>query len=585
MRRLAFVVFLSLLLFGCRQGSNDGGGTGTGGGKKPNPPTHDLTLKLDSLKIHGEKVEAWSCKFDSKHKNVIADDIEAKFKLSSGAFKVIPLIVKNCPAELEYGKPTTIRLIAPSSKDEYDKWEHDVEVTRKALPPQIQSVITAFIVNNKSYDVENIGGGEFVSDIQKPVISIETNRMFSKVESEAFDIKYPDNYKKDVNLTLKEDLIPNTPKNVTIKIITKEPNQDRDDLPITLSFSLRLKKGVIKITSVSIGNTKVENENETLNVSASPSEIQLNFKNDSVIGLSATLEKKDGSNKTNGNIYGPVATFPSIVLEEGETEFIAKASGTNADSVQFAFKVKYEKLQKENVNIVEVKLDEKTVLKDSEVSIDKATGAKIKVYLDKEYEEGAVSINGKPAINPFSSNKKLFEGTLEGLTENTKTLITIQATAKDKTASTFTFNVTYIKPAPKYITKILAAGDEDLDSDGNLQFATLTDEGNNTFTTLLTGLNLKEVKVEIEDLHGEDLAKLKIEFSKEGVAKKMQGTFVKDGDKYISSLSNIIEELKKLKDSKITSYTLKLFHENTLLETYTLNIKGNDTSGGGGEWG
>jgi len=104
----------------------------------------------------------------------------------------------------------------------------------------------------------------------------------------------------------------------------------------------------------------------------------------------------------------------------------------------------------------------------------------------------------------------------------------------------------------------------------------LTDEGNNTFSTLLTGLNLKELKVEIADLHGDDASKLKVEFSKEGITDKMTGTFVEDGGKYVSSLSNIIDKLKALSDTKATSFTLKLFLENTLLETCTLNIKGSE---------
>ena len=537
-------------------------------------------LKLDELIIHTVKAiidkEPYTCEIDSKHKNITSLDITATFKLGSSKTKVIPLTVENCPAELEYGKPTTIHLVAPASEDEYSKWEHDVVVTRKALSPQIDSVITEFVVNEDFYELGEVKKEKtFESNVRKAKVLLATNRVFSKIESTAFDVEYPDNYKKDATLTLKEDLVFGTPVAVSIDVVTKEANQNRDDKPIKLEFSLTLKKGTIQITSVSCGNLKIENEGEALNVSSTPCELQLNFKLDSCLELTASLEKKDGSNKTNGTIYGPIATFSSIALEEGINEFVAKASAINATAVQFAFKVNYTKIQAEKVNIMKVEVDEKPVNQDDVAKIDKKTGVIVKVYLDKEYEKAKVTINNAPTTQPFApGNKKIFQGVLQDI-EDEKDII-IKATAENKTDSTFSFKVKYIKPAPKYITKILALGDEDFDGEGNPMFATLTDEGNNTFSTLLTGLNLKELKVEIADLHGDDASKLKVEFSKEGITDKMTGTFVEDGGKYVSSLSNIIDKLKALSDTKATSFTLKLFLENTLLETCTLNIKGSE---------
>ena len=534
-----------------------------------------VDLKFISMTIHREDVkEDWTCKFDNKHKNIMTDDVNATFELSPGITKTIPLTVTNCPNELVAGTPTTVHFVAPASKDEYNKWEQDVVVTRKELPPQVDSIITEFSVNNVRYDVNNIGGGEFESDIQKPVVSISTTRMFSKVESDAFDIVYPEQYKKDVTLTLKEDLVLNTPKSVTINITTKEPNKDRDDLPISLTFSLKLKKGKIKISSVSQGNLQIKNQDETLNVSNTPCELQVNFDNESVVGLAVSLEKQDGSNKIQGTVFGSVATFSSVALEEGVNEFIIKATATNADSVQFAFKVKYTKPMADKVNIVQVKLDEKPVLQDADETTDKENNASIKIYLDKEYEEGAVTINGNATTNPFSANKKLFEGTLNGLVENTKTLITIVASAKDKTSSTFSFNVTYVKGAQRLISKILAAGNDDYDSEGILQFATLSDDGNNTFSTLVNGLKLKELKVEITNLQDKELARLKVELSKEN--KKVIATFVQEGGVYVAKITGINSPLDKLQDNITTVFTLKLLYDDAPIETYTLNIKGCD---------
>lgn len=536
-------------------------------------------LKLDELIIHDGKAnidtETYTCEFDSKHKNVITNDIKATFKLGDAITRVIPLNVENCPAELEYGKPTTIHLVAPASQDEYNKWEHDVVITRKELSAQIDSVVTEFAVNSDIYEVADVKKEKtFPSDIKKAVVFLATNRMFSKVESNAFKVEYLDNYKKDVKLTLKEDLVYGTPIACTIDVTTKEANQDRDDKPIKLEFSLTLKKGELTITSVAIGNMTVENQDETLNVSSTPAEIQLNFTNKAVIGLSASLEKQDGSNKIQGTVFGSVATFASVALEEGVTEFVARASAENAEPSSFRFKVNYTKLQDNKVNIVQVKLDEKPVLQDADETTDKENNVSIKIYLDKEYEEGAVTINGNATTNPFSANKKLFEGTLNGLVENTKTLITIVASAKDKTSSTFSFNVTYVKGAQRLISKILAAGNDDYDSEGILQFATLSDDGNNTFSTLVNGLKLKELKVEITNLQDKELARLKVELSKEN--KKVIATFVQEGGVYVAKITGINSPLDKLQDNITTVFTLKLLYDDAPIETYTLNIKGCD---------
>lgn len=539
-------------------------------------------LKLDELIIHGEKVninkEPYTLEIDSKHKNITSDDITARFKLGSNKTKVVVLTVENCPNELPFATPTTIHLIAPAYDDEYNKWEHDVIITRKALPPQIDSVITSFVVNEDAYELSEVKKEKtFESNVKKAKVLLATSRVFSKIESVAFDVEYPDNYKKDAILTLKEDLVFGTPVAVSIDVITREPNQDRDDKPVKLEFSLTLKKGTIKITGVSCRNLKIENEGETLNVSSTPCELQLNFNLDSCLDLSATLEKNDGSNKTEASISGPIATFSSVALEEGVNEFIAKANAINADPVQFAFKVKYTKIQDDKVNIKEVKLDGKSINQGEVVKIDKKTGTIVNVYLEEEYEKAKVTINDEPTTQPFApGNLKIFQGVLKDV-EDEKDIV-IKATAENKTDSTFTFKVKYIKPAPKYITKILALGNEDFDGEGNPLFATLTDNGNNTFSSLLTGLKLEKLKVEVSDLHGNDASKLKIEFSKEGINNKMTGTFVEEDGKYVSQLSSIINELNTLQDNKATSFILKLFLENTLLETYTLNIKGSDTS-------
>lgn len=542
-----------------------------------------VDLKLKSLKLYeGKKEEVevdistdtYSCEIANKCKNIMSDDIQARFELADGVMKVIPLTVQNCPAELEPGKPTTIHLIAPQSQDEYNKWEHDLTVTRKALP-QVSSTITGFDVNGDEYQVSEVKKEKtFESNIKKPVVSLLTDRMFSKIESVAFDVTYPDNYKKEATLTLKEDLVYGTPIACTIDVTTKGPDQDKDDTPIKLEFSLTLKKGELTITSVAIGTIRLERQDETFNVSTSSSEIQVNFNLESVIGLQATLEKKDDTNKIVGVVSGPIAIFSSVALEEGLTEFVARASAENAEPASFRFKVNYTKPQADKVNVTQVKLGDASILQDAEVTTDKSTGAVVSIYLDKEYEEASVTINDDATTNPFPANKKLFQGTLQSLVENTKTLITIKASAKDKTPSTFTFYVTYKKPAQKLITKILAAGDKDYNEEYTLQFATLRDDGNNTFSTLLQGLKLKEFKVEIADLQGKEADKLKIELSK-GEEKK-EASFVLDGSIYVANMDSIPAPLNELKDNKDTAFTLKLLYNDVPIETYTLNIKGND---------
>ena len=543
-----------------------------------------VDLRLKSLKLYeGKKDEvevdistdSYSCEIPSKFKNITSDDIKATFELAPGRITVIPLTVQNCPAELEPGKPTTIHLIAPQSQDEYNKWEHDLTVTRKALP-QVSSTITGFAVNGDEYQVSEVKKERtFESNIKKPVVSLLTDRMFSKIESVAFDVTYPDNYKKEAALTLKEDLVYGTPIACTIDVTTKDPDQDRDDTPIKLEFSLTLKKGELSILSVAIGNNKVEAQDGTLNASSTPTEIQVNFKIENVIGLQATLEKKDGTNKIKGKVLAPIATFSSFALEEGVTEFVARASAENAEPASFRFKVNYTKPQADKVNIIQVKLDEASISQDAEVTTGKSTGAEVKIYLDKEYEEASVTINDDATTNPFPANKKLFQGTLQGLVEDTKTLITIKASAKDKTPSTFTFYVTYKKPAQKLVSKILAAGNKDYDEEGyTLQFATLDDEGNNTFSTSLRGLKLQEFKVEIADLQGKEADKLKIELSSGN--EKKEASFVLDGSTYIANVNSIPSPLNELKDATVTAFTLKLLYNDVPIETYTLNIKGSD---------
>ena len=542
-----------------------------------------VDLRLKSLKLYeGKKDEvevdistdSYSCEIPSKFKNITSDDIKATFELAPGRITVIPLTVQNCPAELEPGKPTTIHLIAPQSQDEYNKWEHDLTVTRKALP-QVSSTITGFDVNGDEYQVSEVKKERtFESNIKKPVVSLLTDRMFSKIESNMFNVTYPDNYKREATLTLKEDLVYGTPIACTIDVTTKDPDQDKDDTPIKLEFSLTLKKGELTITSVAIGTIRLERQDETFNVSTSSSEIQVNFKIENVIGLQATLEKKDDTNKIVGVVSGPIATFSSVALEEGLTEFVARASAENAEPASFRFKVNYTKPQADKVNITQVKLGDVSILQDAEVTTDKSTGAVVSIYLDKEYDEASVTINDEPTTNPHSGNTRLFQGTLQGLVENTKTLITIKANAKDKTPSTFTFYVTYKKPAQKLITKILAAGDKDYNEEYTLQFATLRDDGNNTFSTLLQGLKLKEFKVEIADLQGKEADKLKIELSKG--EEKLEASFVLDGSIYVANMDNIPAPLNELKDNKDTAFTLKLLYNDVPIETYTLNIKGND---------
>lgn len=542
-----------------------------------------VDLKLKSLKLYeGKKEEVevdistdtYSCEIANKCKNIMSDDIQARFELADGVMKVIPLTVQNCPAELEPGKATTIHLVAPEVKDEYNKWEHDLTVTRKDLP-QISSTITEFAINNVTYEVSEVKKEKtFESNIKKPVVSILTDRMFSKIESNMFNVDYPDNYKREATLTLKEDLVYGTPIACTVDVTTKGPDQDKDDTPIKLEFSLTLKKGELTITSVAIGTIRLERQDETFNVSTSSSEIQVNFNLESVIGLQATLEKKDDTNKIVGVVSGPIAIFSSVALEEGLTEFVARASAENAEPASFRFKVNYTKPQADKVNVTQVKLGDASILQDAEVTTDKSTGAVVSIYLDKEYEEASVTINDDATTNPFPANKKLFQGTLQSLVENTKTLITIKASAKDKTPSTFTFYVTYKKPAQKLITKILAAGDKDYNEEYTLQFATLRDDGNNTFSTLLQGLKLKEFKVEIADLQGKEADKLKIELSK-GEEKK-EASFVLDGSIYVANMDSIPAPLNELKDNKDTAFTLKLLYNDVPIETYTLNIKGND---------
>ena len=543
-----------------------------------------VDLRLKSLKLYeGKKEEvevdistdSYSCEIPSKFKNITSDDIKATFELAPGRITVIPLTVQNCPAELEPGKPTTIHLIAPQSQDEYNKWEHDLTVTRKALP-QVSSTITGFAVNGDEYQVSEVKKERtFESNIKKPVVSLLTDRMFSKIESVAFDVTYPDNYKKEAALTLKEDLVYGTPIACTIDVTTKDPDQDRDDTPIKLEFSLTLKKGELSILSVAIGNNKVEAQDGTLNASSTPTEIQVNFKIENVIGLQATLEKKDGTNKIKGKVLAPIATFSSFALEEGVTEFVARASAENAEPASFRFKVNYTKPQADKVNIIQVKLDEASISQDAEVTTGKSTGAEVKIYLDKEYEKASVTINDDATTNPFPANKKLFQGTLQGLVEDTKTLITIKASAKDKTPTTFTFYVTYKKPAQKLVSKILAAGNKDYDEEGyTLQFATLDDEGNNTFSTSLRGLKLQEFKVEIADLQGKEADKLKIELSSGN--EKKEASFVLDGSTYIANVNSIPSPLNELKDATVTAFTLKLLYNDVPIETYTLNIKGSD---------
>lgn len=306
-------------------------------------------LKLEELIIHGEKAKIdgkpYTCTIDSKHKNIVSDDIKATFKVGSNVIKVIPLTVENCPTELPFATPTTIRLIAPESENEYNKWEHDIVITRKALPPQIPSVVTEFVVNDDFYETDEVKKEKtFPSNVKKPVVLLATNRVFSKIESTAFKVEYPDQYKKDATLTFKEDLVYGTPVAVSIDVTTKEANQDRDDLPIKLEFSLTLKKGEIKITSISIGDIRTENKNGTLNISTTPSEIQMNFTVDSVIGLCTSIVRNDDGSVIKGNIYGTVATFPSIALKEGINEFVAKVSAENAEPDNFPFKVNYKKL-------------------------------------------------------------------------------------------------------------------------------------------------------------------------------------------------------------------------------------------------
>lgn len=304
----------------------------------------EVELELKSLFIHGEEAIDNNSKvsFDHKHKTVASDDVKATFQLKAGLTRVIPVEVRDCPADLPEGVPTNIKLFVPASKDEYKEKEVVVEVTRRALPAKVASSITGFKFEGKDTPLSQVVETKvFESSKQKPSVALETDRMFAKCESEDFVVNYENNRKQVANLTLKEALEANVEKAVSIKVATKTPDAEQEDLERELKFKIKLVGGTLEIVKIESEGVSITEQNKTLIVNKATVHINAYIKNKGATGVQATLEE-DGTTpqvKYEGSLQGVLFTFKNVALQENvDKSFTLKVSGANIQEQTFKFK-------------------------------------------------------------------------------------------------------------------------------------------------------------------------------------------------------------------------------------------------------
>ena len=535
----------------------------------------EVELKLTKLFIHGEEASDNNTKvsFDHKYKTVASGDVKATFQLKAGQTRVIPVEVRDCPATLPEGVPTNIKLFVPASKDEYKEKEVVVEVTRKVLPAKVASNITGFKFEGKDTPLSQVVETKvFESSNQKPSVVLETDRMFEKCESEDFVVKYENNRKQLATLTLKEALQANVEKAVSIKVATKTPDAEQEDLEKELKFKIKLLGGTLAIEKIESEGVSITDQNKTLIVNKATVHINAYIKNKGATGVQATLEE-DGTTpqvKYEGSLQGVLFTFKNVALQENvDKSFTLKVSGANIQEQTFKFKATYK--QKENKVVIEkVTLVGNEIADNAEVEVKSASGSEVKVYLAEEYEEMNVTVDGKATTQPYApGNKKVFSATLDGLVENTQKDIAIVAKAKNKTQATFNFKVTYKKSTEvKLISRVLAQSKDDEDNGyvpSSMAWAADHFEGS------VGGTELVKIVIEIADLQGKTLANLKGEFSKG--ADKIEGAFKEDGGKWICELY-VPSSIKTLIDGEYTDFTVKVLENDSAIETRTVKIKG-----------
>lgn len=532
----------------------------------------DATLTLKSLFIHGEEVRNNKVSFAHQYKTVTATDVKATFDLDTDPVitKVIPVEVKNCPPELQVDKPTEIILHIPASKNEYKEKNITVEITRKALPAKIPSSITSFKFEGVETAVDQITDQKvFTSNVLKPTVTLETDRMFEKIESEEFEAaEYTDNRKTTATLTLKDNLKASTEKTVTIKVTTRKPNDPQEDLEKVLTFKIKLAQGTVEITKIEIGNSNITNQNETIKVSKPEDNVYVHIKKNKATGLTATLTEEDGATYQGDGSQNVYFLFKKVAFATEEKTFTVTVKSANATDATFTFKAKHGGDAPNKVVIEKVEVNDKSVTENASVEVSKPNGTQIKVYLQKEDDDMEVTVAGIKAIQPFApGNKKIFSSTINGLENNVAKEIKIIAKAKNKADAEFKFTLTFKRPAgAKLVSRVEARGSDDSSTTWNQMKPS---PSANTFgPDDVSGDNLENIRVTIEDLNGKDASKLKVEVT--GSGGKQEATFTQDGNKWVAVIT--YGTPPSLSTSG-TEFTLKLLENTVAIETYTVKIR------------
>lgn len=538
-----------------------------------------VDLVLDSLFIHGQEVINKKVSFEHKHKTVTAGDVKATFALKTGVKKVIPVEVRNCPAELQVGQATKIKLFVPESKDEYKEQEIEVEVTRNGLPAKVSSSITKFEFEGVDTKLDQITADKIFDSVTlKPVVRLETDRMFEKIESAEFAAaEYETNHKTAATLTLKDALVKDAEKTVTIKVTTKTPNAEQEDEERTLTFKIKLKNGTVTISKIESENVEITQANETLIVTTKKTvNVTAYMTLDGATGLTATLKENGTATSYEGTLQGTLFTFKNVVLTEADKTFTLTVKGANITDVTFTFKAKYQQPVTDRVVIEKVEVNDVAVTENANVDVTKANGTVVKVYLAKNasYEETSVTVKGNAATQPHSGNNKLFQAIINGLVQDAQTEITVVANAKNKTSAEFKFNLTFKKPQVTKLVSVIAAkgnGDSrfwhfESATDGSLEVTVGGDSlsgGGDTLDAIQVTL--------ADDLNGKDASKLSVKVTEGGSAKT--ATFQQDASSNNQWIATLDYSGTVDLSSTYKTFTLELLENNVALETYTLKIK------------
>lgn len=529
-----------------------------------------VDLTLDSLFIHDQEVMNNKVSFKHKHKTVTTSDVKATFILKTGVKKIIPVEVKDCPATLEAGKATNIKLFVPASKDEYREKEIIVEVTREALPPKEPSSITRFALEGVETKIDKITADTVLSSgALKPVVTLETDRMFEKIESTEFEkAQYENNYKRTATLTLKDNLPTSGEKTVTIKVTTRTPDEEQENLEKVLTFKIKLVQGTLTVNRVEIEGNSAATQNQLIKVRKNRTHVYVYVTNNNVNLPTATLEEGGSTTKYQGEWKTTYFVFKNVVFAEEEKTFTVQMKGANATQSSFVFKAKYEVPVTGNVEIKKVVLNrgngDEIITNNAQLEVSKPNGITVEVHLQEEYEEMKVKIGGVEASQPYApGNLKIFSITINGLQKNVAKEIEIVATAKGKAEAKFKFTLTFKRPADARIVAIVEAKGSD-----DARFWPCNFSGSTFGPVQITGDQLEGIKVIIEDLDGKDASKLKIEV--DGKGGKQEGSFSQDGSNWVSTITYSDGPVISTNG---TNFALKLIENNQVIENYTLIIK------------